>query len=666
MMASNISERLITMQPLWGAWFVEELIGEGSYGKVYRIRRREQAFGIEQDAALKWIALPQREDDLIRLRSENMTDENIRTYYDGLIRTLRNEILLMSSLAGNSHIVNYADHQIVERQREIGWDILIRMEYLTPLDKHIMIAPLSERDVARVGIDICDALALCAQRKILHRDVKPDNIFISRDGNYKLGDFGVSRTMEKTVSHLSVKGAPMYMAPELYKLGEVDFSADTYSLGLVLYKLLNRNRMPFLPLQDLPTHFDRETALTHRLKGEMLPAPANGCREMKRIVLKACAYKRDQRFVSAEEMKEALEALVKREKLSTQNLMADTPRGNALSSERSPVRPPIPEGNPSGPGIALDQAPKQPPSAPAFAEHEGLTIPLSFGQGPADASAQENVPEDEGLTIPLPFERKPASVCNQETEPPEPEPVAREDENPPQAEAPAAADGPTTPPSVPESTNREEIPPQEKPEEMREESSPAPARKPVSCEDVPQEKPEEMREESSPASAREPVSHGEMLPKEPVTPPSVSNGKPDKSPKRRRGLTAWLVGIAVVLIACAAVYAFGGPEKLTQSITSSSLAGNFNASAMPNVFGEWTADEGDVRLQMSLDVNGQMRFSSYSTSGNQNADYTGSFTGEDQTLYLTLESATVRGYYNKNRDTITVNINGSSVTFRRK
>jgi len=194
-MTARISERLIAMQPLWGAWNIEELIGEGSYGKVYRIRRREPAFEIEQESALKWICLPQREDDLNRLRAEGMSDEDIRAYYDGLILTLKNEIRLMISLNGNSHIVNYADHAIVERRGEIGWDILIRMEYLTPLDAHILNAPFSERDAALLGFDICEALKLCAQHRILHRDVKPDNIFLSRDGNFKLGDFGVSRVL---------------------------------------------------------------------------------------------------------------------------------------------------------------------------------------------------------------------------------------------------------------------------------------------------------------------------------------------------------------------------------------------------------------------------------------------------------------------------------------
>ncbi len=419
-MPSKISERLISMQPLWGAWNVEEPIGEGSYGTVYRIRRREQAFGIEQECALKWIALPQREGDMNRLRSENMSDQDIRAYYEGLIGTLKNEILLMSGLSGNSHIVNYMDHSIVERRREIGWDILIRMELLTPLDKHIEHAPFSERDVVRMGADICDALALCEQRKILHRDVKPDNIFISKDGLFKLGDFGVSRTLEKTVSHLSVKGAPLYMAPEIYRYGDVDFSADIYSLGLVMYRLLNRNRMPFLPLMETPTHRDRESALTRRLQGDALPAPEYGCRDLKRIVLKACAFRREQRFSSAREMGEALEGLIKRDRLSPQNLMGDIGRGNRLDSGRSPLEPSLPPvppnaepaeggagGGPSrpegqtGPGTGtIGLAFGGQGNAPREESNDGDTVGLDFEPG-GGREFKPRKPSDDGETAPL-------------------------------------------------------------------------------------------------------------------------------------------------------------------------------------------------------------------------------------------------------------------------
>ena len=83
---------------------------------------------------------------------------------------------------------------------------------------------------------------------MIHRDIKPQNIFITSKGDYKLGDFGVARTMEKTMSGMSKKGTYNYMAPEVYHRVNTGLVSDQYSLGLVLYWLLNEKRMPFLPL----------------------------------------------------------------------------------------------------------------------------------------------------------------------------------------------------------------------------------------------------------------------------------------------------------------------------------------------------------------------------------------------------------------------------------
>ncbi|MDO4548980.1 MAG: serine/threonine-protein kinase, partial [Clostridia bacterium] len=339
-MEMRFPERLKALEPFWGAWRLNACVGEGSYGKVFKIVRTD--LGSEYIAALKWIYIPHQDNEIDEMRSEGMSDEDIRFYYDTLIKSFTNEIRMMSELGGNSHIVNYLDHIVIPRRGEIGWDIFIRMEYLTPLDKYIRAHNFSERDVVTVGWHICQALALCARHKILHRDIKPDNIFRSSDGNYKLGDFGVSRTLEGTRNNLSIKGTPLYMAPEVLTGNQATFSADVYSLGLVLYRLLNRQRMPCLPLYDLPTHDNREKALQRRIRGDVLPEPADGCRDIKRIVLKACAYNPDDRYATAEEMGTMFEKLLKRGRLSDAPLFPENAI-NQMNSERSSLHPDVKE-----------------------------------------------------------------------------------------------------------------------------------------------------------------------------------------------------------------------------------------------------------------------------------------------------------------------------------
>ena len=181
---------------------------------------------------------------------------------------------------------------------------------MTTLSAHITKKPLSQADVVKLGIDICRALEICSMKHAIHRDIKPDNIFISPYGEYKLGDFGIARQIERTMSGLSKKGTYTYMAPEVFKGMDYGASVDMYSLGIVMYRFLNKNRAPFLPNFPEPiTPRDRDEALQRRMSGESLAPIRDIAPELNNIVLKACAYERNDRFKNISEMKMALESL---------------------------------------------------------------------------------------------------------------------------------------------------------------------------------------------------------------------------------------------------------------------------------------------------------------------------------------------------------------------
>lgn len=296
-------------EPLFGAWYITKQIGEGSYGRVYIIERHE--LGQTYRSALKAITVPGSQDEVRSSMSDGMTFEDVTAYYKNVANNIINEFILMSKLKGNSHIVSYEDHIIIEHEDDIGWDILIRMELLTPLIELTAQSQMKESEVIKLGVDLCKALELCRRYDIIHRDIKPENIFISANGDYKIGDFGVAKTIEKTKMGLSRKGTYLYMAPEIYSSRPYGPTVDIYSLGIVMYKLLNENRLPFLPEYPKPiAPVDKEEALYKRLKGMDIPEPKNGSRRLSRIVLKACAYKPEDRYESAEEMRRDLENML--------------------------------------------------------------------------------------------------------------------------------------------------------------------------------------------------------------------------------------------------------------------------------------------------------------------------------------------------------------------
>lgn len=289
-------------------WNIMRLLGEGSYGKVFEIERSE--FGQTYRAALKVITVPQSSAEVRSVISEGMSVSQAEAYFHGIVEELMHEFSIMFKLKGTANIVSCEDLRVLEHPDGIGWDILIRMELLHPLLPYVYQHPMARRDIIRLGIDICKALELCQRYNIIHRDIKPENIFISDNGDYKLGDFGIARTIERTTSGLSKKGTYSYMAPEVYIGKKYGFSVDTYSLGLVLYRMLNKNRGPFLPQPpEAITYDNREQALARRVSGEPLPRPFYGEGRLGEIVLKACAFDPKDRYSSPQQLRQELEAI---------------------------------------------------------------------------------------------------------------------------------------------------------------------------------------------------------------------------------------------------------------------------------------------------------------------------------------------------------------------
>ena len=290
----------------WQDWTITAYLGGGGYGKVYQIERTVS--GLQEEAALKIISRP-ADDQEIEAYYDNGYDAEsmVATYTDELQRYVK-EYQMMRELQGQSNIVSCDDFAVVPREDGIGGSIFIRMELLTPLPKAVKKEMLSEEQVIRLGKDICRALILCEERNIIHRDIKPDNIMISRFGDFKLGDFGVARVQDHTTNATKM-GTHGYAAPEVEHMQKYGKEADIYSLGITLYWLLNNRRMPLLRADEILNDTKVSEAMVRRYNGEPLPPPRDGSEGLKAVVLKACAYDAKNRYRSASEMYQALEAL---------------------------------------------------------------------------------------------------------------------------------------------------------------------------------------------------------------------------------------------------------------------------------------------------------------------------------------------------------------------
>lgn len=288
-------------------YHVDEKIGSGGFGTVYRVSKTNAAGTYIR--ALKHITLPTKKQYASVLNSMGGDYAKADDYFSSALNDIVNEIKILSTLSesGVNNIVRYYENDIIESPSPKTYDIYILMEFLTPFTDYVDNKDFTVKDVIGLGKDILNALVSCHDKNIIHRDIKDDNIFVSPDGTYKLGDFGVSKALKDKSRAESVKGTPNFIAPEVY-LGKekYDNTVDVYSLGIVLYKLLNKMRNPFLPMFPAPySTADEDAAFEARMTGKIPELPVMAQNKLGQIILKAI-MPRAERYDSSKDFLDAL------------------------------------------------------------------------------------------------------------------------------------------------------------------------------------------------------------------------------------------------------------------------------------------------------------------------------------------------------------------------
>lgn len=163
-------------------------------------------------------------------------------------------------------------------------------------------APLAPDTVVDIASKICDALTEAHDHEIVHRDIKPQNIILTENGELKVTDFGIAKAASATMTQTgSILGTAHYISPEQALGRKVDVTSDIYSLGVLMYEMLTGD-LPFRgdnPISVAMKHINENPLPPSRLRDDIPPG-------LERVIMKALNKDSAYRYPSAAEMKEDL------------------------------------------------------------------------------------------------------------------------------------------------------------------------------------------------------------------------------------------------------------------------------------------------------------------------------------------------------------------------
>jgi serine/threonine protein kinase len=270
---------LTTGSTFAGRYQVIEELGHGGMGKVYKVFDQE----VQVKMALKLI------------RPEVSADK-------GTIDRFRNELKLARDIS----------HKNICRMYDLGREAgryFITMEYVSGEDLKSFIRRARQLVVGTavlIAKQVCDGLAEAHRAGVVHRDLKPGNIMIDKEGNAKIMDFGIARAISvKGITGAGVMiGTPEYMSPEQVEGKEIDQRSDIYSSGIILYEMLTG---------QVPFEGDTPFTIGVKQKSEIPKDPrslnAQIPQDLSRLILKCLEKDKERRYQSADELKADLEKI---------------------------------------------------------------------------------------------------------------------------------------------------------------------------------------------------------------------------------------------------------------------------------------------------------------------------------------------------------------------
>ncbi len=298
------------ISPLMDGMSVEKELSEHNGRGSYVLRHKSGG----DRFILKRISVP-ASDSLVRalILSGAYADEAaIHEYYGGVVESIKEELEVGKTLAASGCFAAALSYQVEPKESGVGYDLYILYPLYVPLNTLLAENLITKLRAVNLGIDLCDAVSACRDAGYLFENVKPENIYLMPNGKFLLGDLGLTALEDLNYASVPEEYIGPYSAPELSDItASPNLTVDLYSLGMVLYRVYNANHGPF---EDENTGEVMADKL--RLTGKPLPTPLFADYELASIILKACAFRQEDRYQTPAELKQALVTYMQRNQIS--------------------------------------------------------------------------------------------------------------------------------------------------------------------------------------------------------------------------------------------------------------------------------------------------------------------------------------------------------------
>lgn len=296
--------------PLLDGLIVEKELTVHSGRACYLMTHTEN----KEQYVLKHMSVPATDSQIraLILSGAYADEAAVHQYYGRVVEDMKQELRLGQKLAESGCYAGALGFQVEPKQEGVGYDVYILHPLHVALNELLSHSAMTHLRAINLGIDLCDALIACRESGYLFQNLKPENIFLMPNGRFLLGDLGLVALQDLKYASIPEEYIGAYSAPELSDImASPNLTNDLYSLGMVLYRVYNGNHGPF---EDENTPEVMADKL--RLTGKPLPTPIYADYELASIILKACSFKIEDRFLTPELFKQALTQYMQRNEIS--------------------------------------------------------------------------------------------------------------------------------------------------------------------------------------------------------------------------------------------------------------------------------------------------------------------------------------------------------------